>query len=250
MSDSRSFEFSAQYYDLLYKDKDYAREFDFLEEIFSLYGKPESVLEVGCGTGNYTKILSRRGFKVTGLDVSESMLNVAKAKCSCDFVLGDVCDVSLGKKFDACIAMFAVLGYLVENSKIAKALCNIRSHLKPNGLFVFDVWNGLAVMHILPEERVKEIENDEVKIVRFASPKLKASEHVCEVAFKFFIENKGTTQSITSCEKHFVRFFFPKEIEYFLEKAGLKVLKICPFLDLNGKLTEDVWNMTVIARAV
>jgi SAM-dependent methyltransferase len=250
LSDSRSFEFSAQYYDLIYKDKDYERETDFLETIFSRYGKPKSVLEVGCGTGNYTKILSSRGYKVTGLDISESMLSVAKRKCDCDFVLGDVCDVSLNKKFDACIALFAVLGYIVENAKIAQALCNIRSHLKSNGLFVFDVWNGLAVMHTLPEERVKEIENGEVKIVRFAYPKLKASDHLCEVDYKFVINEKGLTQSSTREEKHIVRFFFPKEIEYYLEKSGMKVLKLCPFLDLNGKLTEDVWNMTVIAQAV
>jgi SAM-dependent methyltransferase len=250
LGDSGSFNFSAQYYDLLYRDKNYEAEADFLAKIFSLYGKPKSVLEVGCGTGNYTQILSRRGYKVTGVDVSENMLNVAKKKSDCDFVLGDICDVSLNKKFDACIAMFAVLGYLVENSKIAQALRNIQSHLKPNGLFVFDVWNGLAVMHILPEERVKEIENDEVKIVRFASPKLKASDHVCEVDYKFLVEKKGTSQSSTSHEKHYMRFFFPKEIEYYLENAGLKVLKICPFLDLNGKVTEDVWNMTLIAQAV
>jgi hypothetical protein len=46
-----------------------------------------------------------------------------------------------------------------------------------------------------------------------------------------------------------MRFYFPQELKYYLENAGFEVLKICPFLDLNGCVDEHVWNIAVIAKA-
>jgi SAM-dependent methyltransferase len=245
----RSFDFSAEIYDLLYKDKDYAQEVNFIEQIFSSFGKPSSVLEVGCGTGNYTTLLHQKGYEITGVDISEKMINFAKPKCDCSFHVGDICGFSLGKRFDACIALFAVMGYVIENSDVVRALCNVRAHLKPGGLFVFDVWNGLAVMRALPEVRVKEVEDNDRKILRTAHPKLEAYNHVCLVDYQFTVLNKKDRTSGEFCESHRVRFYFPQEIKFFLEVSGFEVLKICPFLDFSGVVEESVWNMTIIARA-
>jgi len=249
MKTDMSFKDYAKYYDLIYKDKDYEKEVDFIENIFGK-NKPKKILEVGCGTGNYTKILLKRGYEVTAIDISEDMLKIARGKCACKFIEGDIRSVSINDKFDACIAMFAVMGYITENSDIIRALNNIRRHLKPNGIFIFDVWNGLAVMRLLPEQRIKEVENNEIKIIRFASPNLRSFDHICEVDYKVLILNKADNTYEEINEKHIVRFYFPQEIKYYLENAGFAVLKICPFLDLNGKVDENVWNIAVIARAV
>ncbi len=187
MKSGSCFDFSAEFYDLLYKDKNYELEADFVEKVFSTFGKPTSILEVGCGTGNYTRIFCERGYDVSGLDISEKMIYAAKKKCHCDFQIGDLRSFSLGRKFDACIAMFAVMGYVVENSDVISALCNIRAHLKKGGLLVFDVWNGLAVMRTLPETRVKEVEDESCKVVRVALPFLKSFNHLCEVDFTYSV---------------------------------------------------------------
>ena len=255
MKTETSFKNYAEYYDLIYKDKDYVKEVDFLEEIFETIYKPKRILEVGCGTGSYTKILLERGYEVTAVDISEDMLKIAGEKCACKFIKGDVRDITINDKFDACIAMFAVMGYITRNSDIIKALNNIRRHLKPNGIFIFDVWNGLAVLRLLPEQRIKEMENDKIKIVRVAIPNLRAFEHICEVNYKLLIRNKENLSLTNTCneinEKHVVRFYFPQEIKYYLEAAGFEVLKICPFMDFDGGgVDENVWNMCVIARAV
>ena len=249
MKGNTSFRDYASYYDLIYKDKDYKKEVDFIEEIFEDTHKPEKILEVGCGTGSYTKILLERGYEVTAVDISEDMLKIAREKCACKFIEGDIRDITINERFDTCIAMFAVMGYMTENSDISKAVNNIHRHLKPNGIFIFDVWNGLAVMRLLPEQRIKEVENDEIKIIRVAVPNLRAFEHICEVNYKLLILNKAESTVNEINEKHVVRFYFPQEITYYLEDAGFEVLKICPFMDLNGKVDENVWNITVIARA-
>ena len=246
---NKSFKDFADYYDLIYKDKKYEKEVDFLEEIFG-ENKPKNILEVGCGTGNYTRILLDRGYGVTATDIFENMLEIARRKCNCKLIKGDIRDISLNENFDVCIAMFAVMGYITKNTDIIKALNNIHRHLKPNGVFVFDVWNGLAVMRIIPEQRMKEVENDEVKIIRFAVPNLRAFDHICEVNYKLLILNKEDNTFDEINEKHSVRFYFPQEITHYLEEAGFEVLKICSFLDLNGRVDENVWNIATIARAV
>lgn len=248
MNEDISFKDYAKYYDLIYKDKDYRKEVDFIEEIFENIHNPKKILEVGCGTGNYTRILLEREYEVTGVDISEEMLKIAREKCSCNFITGNITTVLIEDKFDACIAMFAVIGYITKNSDIIKALDNIRRHLKPNGIFIFDVWNGLAVMKMRPEQRIKEMEDNEIKIIRIAVPKLRPFDHICEVYYKLLIINKENNNFYEIDEKHVVRFFFPQEIKYYLENAGFDVLNICPFLNLKDRVDDNVWNFAVIAK--
>ncbi len=240
----------AKYYDLIYKDKDYHKEANFIEECFTKYLKPNKMLEIGCGTGNYTKIFSEKGYAMTGIDISEEMLKVARSKCTCKFFNMDIRNLSLYSKFDCCIALFAVMGYITKDSDIKQTLINIHKHLKNGGIFVFDVWNGLAVLKHLPEDRIKEVEDDEFKLKRYAHPTLKASNNICDVDYRLIVLTKVSKETFEINEKHIVRFYFPQEMEHHLESAGFKLLKICPFLDLNGKVTEDIWNMTIIAKAV
>jgi SAM-dependent methyltransferase len=187
---------------------------------------------------------------MTGLDISECMIEAARKKCLCNFLVGDMRNTSLNDRFDACIALFAVIGYVTENSDVIKALANIHRHLKPNGLFVFDVWNGLAVLRNLPELRVKEFEDEETKILRIAYPDLNAFNHICRVKYKLIVTDKATRSCGEFEEDHTVRFYFPQELKLLLEITGFEVLKICPFLDLHGTVDQTVWNITVIARAV
>jgi len=177
------------------------------------------------------------------------MLEIAKEKCSAKFVEGDIRTVKVDEKYDCCLAMFAVMGYITKNRDIIKALTNIRKHLKPGGIFIFDVWNGLSIMRILPEQRIKKVENDEVKIIRYAIPNLIAFEHVCEVNYNLLILNKRENTYHEINEKHTMRYYFPQEIIYYLEESGFEVLNICPFLNLKGKVDENVWNMCIVAKA-
>ena len=238
----------AMYYDLLYQDKKYVKEVDFIENLFGSYSNP-NILELGCGTGNYTKIFAERGYDITGVDLSENMLEVARKKCPCNFINADIRNISLDKKFDICLAMFAVIGYITENADIIKVFKNVRKHLKPNGLFIFDVWNGLAVMRELPSVRFKSVKTDSMKVLRFAEPKLRSFEHICEVNYKLLILNNGNNTFNEIDEKHIVRFYFPQETKYFLEQSGFEVLRICPFLDVEGRVDESVWNITFVARS-
>ena len=73
----------AEVYDLIYKDKDYERECDFLEEIFKKYSTifpVKTVLDAGCGSGGHAIPLAKRGYRVVGFDLSEVMISQARKK--------------------------------------------------------------------------------------------------------------------------------------------------------------------------
>ena len=71
----------ARYYDRIYWSKDYSGEVDFLVRLFDRSGVTgKNLLEVGCGTGNHTKLLVARGYRVTAVDISDDVLRVARGK--------------------------------------------------------------------------------------------------------------------------------------------------------------------------
>ncbi|MBN1409481.1 MAG: class I SAM-dependent methyltransferase [Spirochaetales bacterium] len=240
------------FYDLLYSEKDYEGECDFLETVFKKYADTGTILDLGCGSGNHTIRMAQRGYKVTGLDLSGEMLAYAKEKSreagvDIAYHKGDMRDFSLNTQFDAVVCLFAAFNYVTDNKGIKQTLSTIKKHLKPGGLTVFDSWNGLAVMKILPESRFKIIERDGLKIIRTVTPHLDAASHVCRNHYRMFILENGRLVNEIE-ETHAMRFLFPQEMAYYLTEAGFEVLRICVFPELDKDLTEDEWNMGVVAR--
>jgi len=252
----KPFEKYGKYYDLIYKDKDYKAECVFIEEVFQKFSpKPiKTILDCGLGTGGHALPLARKGYDVTGIDVSEVVVEIAGNKArrinaNLDLYVMDMRDFMLNKTFDACISMFAVMSYLTVNEDISKALTNIRKHLERDSLFLFDCWNGLAVLRILPSVTVKTVEEGYRRVIRIAQPDLDAFRHLCKVNYQLVVtENNMVVDEIE--EIHMVRFLFPQEISHYLSDAGFELKRICPFLDLNGRVDESVWNMAIIAMAV
>jgi hypothetical protein len=145
--------------------------------------------------------------------------------------------------------MFATVSYITETENILRALANIRRHLETGCLFIFDVWNGLAVLRQLPSVRVKIVEDKKEKIIRIAQPELDAFNHLCRVHYHLLVtQDNSLIDGIE--ETHIVRYLFPQEITHYLKDAGFETLKICPFLNLNGSVDETTWNIAVIAKAI
>ncbi|MBM3157292.1 MAG: class I SAM-dependent methyltransferase [Chloroflexi bacterium] len=244
-----------EYYDIFYSDKDYEQECDFVENIFEVYSpKPvRNILDVGCGTGGHSILLARRGYKVTGIDASPVMIKKARGKAlklgiDLNFHRLDIRNFDLKTKYDACVSMFAVIDYLTETHDVLKALKNIKQHLKPNSFFVFDFWNGLAVLHVLPSVRVKVVEADGKRVIRTVHPEMDALNHICKSHYHVLVTQNDTIIDEFK-ETHEVRYFFPQEMVHYLDDAGFELLKFCPFLNLDGKVDENEWNITAIARA-
>ena len=245
----------AEYYDLLYSDKDYAKECDFVSAILEEHSpfRVETVLDVGCGTGNHAVLLAKRGYSVTGVDRSPSMLRLGKSKANqagvkVDFHQGEILDFDLGVSYHSAICMFTVLGYLTTNSDVMQGLRNIRRHIDPGGLFICDLWNGLAVVRTLPEVRVRRIAKQRRRILRIAEPEIEWARHICWVNYRLLVTEDGRVLDEVE-ERHGIRFFFPQELTHYLESAGFEVMGMWPFPDSYGMVDDSVWTMVAVARA-
>lgn len=246
----------ANFYDLLYRDKDYLAEVDFIEALFKKYsnGKVKTVLDMGCGTGGHALLLAERGYNVTGVDRSEAMLSIAEEKArkingSTEFSQVDIRDFDLNKKFDAVISMFAVMGYQTTNHDFEAALASVYRHLNSDGIFIFDVWFGPAVLTQKPTDKLKTIEYENKKIIRYAHPVLDIISQTVEVNYAMF-ETEGDKILAETKESHLMRFFFYQELKYFLEKSGFEVLIVCPFMNFYENVDETCWNISLICKKV
>lgn len=245
----------AEYYDLFYSDKDYEKECDFLEEIFRAYNaQPKKILDMGCGTGNHAIPLAKRGYEISGIDASESMISRARKKANqagvnIAFYVQKMQDVNVNEKFDAAICMFAALNYVTSTDDLLRALKAINRHLQPGSLFIFDFWYGPAVLSIKPSVRTKTIEHDGKKLIRTVTPEMDVNRHVCKTHYSCSVFKDGNIIDQFN-ETHEVRYFFPLEIQHYLEDAGFELLKLCNFMELGKEPGEATWNVTAIARII
>lgn len=242
-------------YDMLYRDKDYDGEIDLLSRVFRQYRTQpvKTILDLGCGTGNHTLRLAAKGYEVVGVDRSPEMLTEADRKAreqriTVQFQEADIRNVSLRKTFDAVLMMFAVLGYQTEEADLKSVLRSTRQHMHPDGLLLFDVWYGPAVLAQGPGERIRTIEQDGSTWVRRSTGRLNEQQHCCRVDFNLrHMQNGRMLEETDEC--HTMRYFFREEIELFLKDSGFQLLRLGAFPEFDRDPDHTTWNIMAVAAA-
>ena len=223
----------AQYYDLLYKDKDYAIEADYVAGLIGrFHPHANSILELGAGTGIHARLLAEKGFSIHGIERSPEMLNRARKLAeihkqehlasTLNFSKGDIRTVRLNQSFDAVIALFHVISYQTTNEDVTAAFETARHHLNPGGVFIFDIWYGPAVLTQHPSVRIKRVADEHLKITRIAEPILQHNENLVDVNYHVFISNLGTNETHELNETHRMRYFFKPEIKRIAYQVGMQ----------------------------
>lgn len=132
-------------YDRLTNDVDYGATVDFYLEILKREGvQPRTVLDLACGTGSVTEILARKGYNVTGVDMSEEMLTQALSKVMDlepvpRFLCQKLQELNLPRGFDLAVCALDSLDYITDPEDCAEAIRRVYKYLNPGGVFIFDV---------------------------------------------------------------------------------------------------------------
>ncbi len=243
------------YYDLLYKDKNYPVETDFVDLLIKRFNPPgRRLLELGCGSGGHAFELAQRGYSVHGIDLSLDMLNIAKQRQAADqsggveFSQGDIRAFQLGKRFDCVISLFHVISYLPTLTDIRDCLLQVNRHLEPGGTFIFDVWYGPAVLTVKPAVRIKRMQNDTIAVTRIAEPVWHPNECWIDVRYKVFIRDLRTGQiNELEAEVHRMRYLSIPEISLLADLCNFQVLHICEW-QTNNPPSENTWGVCFVLQ--
>jgi len=250
----------ARYYDLLYRDKDYAAEAEYVTSLIrKFHPSARSILELGSGTGIHASLLAEKGYEVTGIDLSLDMVNIARSNVEATlqpstlnlqpiFLEGDIRDIRLKKRFDAVIALFHVISYQTTNEDVTAAFETARQHLNSGGIFIFDVWYGPAVLTVRPSVRIKRVADDQTEVTRLAEPVLYPNENQVDVHYHVFVRDLATQAVVELKETHAMRYFFKLEIERIADKAGFQCLHVEEWLT-GRAIGCDTWGVCFVLQA-
>jgi SAM-dependent methyltransferase len=245
-------------YDVIYGEKDYCGECDAIVRLVEKFGdkRVERVIDLGCGTGRHASLLHQRGFNVTGVDRSESMLSFAWQRIGSDqshkrirFVQGDIRDLKFSNPFDLALMNFNVLGYMNSNDDLLAALASARRNLREGGLFIADFWYGPAVLADLPGDRVRELALPDGRLFRMASGEHVPERQCCDIRITL-LQLQGDRVASETKETHRVRYFFPLELDLALRATNFQFVGVSAFPETGSPPRTDRWLAAVVAVAV
>ena len=250
------FEKYAQYYDLLYQDKNYQSETDFILSLLNKYHpESEKILEFGSGSGIHGRLLANAGLKVSGIEISQQMINLGLSSIqrndqntnfSC--TLGDCTSTFIGDHFEAIISLFHVLSYQTSDEKVIAMLKNAHKQLIPGGIFIFDYWYAPAVWNIGPALRIKRVTNEELAITRIADPESFPLQNLIKVHYQTFIKDLQTNHISEIQETHEMRAFTTEEIGDFANQTGFRLVQSAEWMTGCIPSTETWGIFTILEK--
>lgn len=246
------FDAYASYYDLLYRDKDYAGESRYVLDLLAEQGIPGGqLLELGCGTGRHAEHFGSAGFRVHGIDLSERMVARAEERLSTSgadhcFEVGDVRALQLGQEFDAVVALFHVLSYQCSNSDLEGTFATAAAHLRRGGAFVFDFWYGPGVLTDRPSMRVKEMSDEICDVLRIAEPRFLPNDNCVDVQYRMLVTERATNTLHHIEETHRMRYLFFPELLRLAADHGLRITRAYAGQS-HEPLDFNAWTGTLVA---
>ena len=213
-------------------------------ERFGLW--PGNVLDLACGEGTFAVAMAKRGLRVTGVDLSPEMLEIASERAAKEgfkvrLLQQDMRSLTLRGRFDLVTCWFDSLNYLLEIDDLAQAFAGVSRVLDKNGLFIFDV----NTIRALAVEWVREpcyVHLDSRDLFLASVPQYDPATKTASLHITGFArENEGW---LRVDEVHRERGYTLKEIRQCLKRAGLRELACWASLDRMEKprhSTVRVW---------
>lgn len=185
------------------------------------------VLELGCGTGNITQLLARKGYDMIGVDASSEMLQVAVEKREDSgqdilYLLQDMREFELYGTVRAAVCVCDSLNYITEPEDLLQVFRLVNNYLDPGGIFIFDLNTVYKYEKILGDCTVAE-DREEASFIWENAYDSRERLNVYQLAF-FLREEDGRYRKQE--EVHFQRAYALEEVKDLLKRAGLEFLAV------------------------
>lgn len=243
----------SRYYDLLYRDKNYRAEAEYVARMLKVDDdRPRALLDVGCGTGAHLREFAALGWEAAGVDISPQMIAIARERSvgsgEIDYQIGAAADFHFPRTFNAVVSLFHVVSYQADGDDAFRMFRNVRRHLLPGGFFIFDFWHGPGVWCAPPSVRVRRAEDDRVQVTRIAEPQHWPERCRVDVRYELLVEERASGRVERTVETHCLRYFFLPELRFLLAQAGFEIERAVEAFsehELHGR----AWQGLVVARA-
>ncbi len=222
---TEQYETLAAYYDRIMSDIDYGAWCDFYENCFTTYSDGvKKILDLACGTGSITVPMAKRGYQMTGIDLSGEMLTLAQKKADDErvrirFSEQNMALFDAGQGYDAAICSFDGYNYLLKPDDVRSSFEKVMESLREGGLFIFDVSTPYKYEHILADNAYV-YEYDDLFLSWQNYYRKKAG--LCDFYLTFFIENGGTWRRMDETQRQ--RRYPLASLRKMLAEAGFEVL--------------------------
>ncbi|MDP4144324.1 MAG: class I SAM-dependent methyltransferase [Bacillota bacterium] len=217
-------DFAYIYDELIQGDVDYMQWSENILNICDLFNLNKSdYLDLACGTGNMTNYLSKKFKNTWAVDLSPDMLTEADKKLrssgiKANLVCQDISSINLNRKFDLITCCLDSTNYITSTEDIVSYFKCVNNHLKDNGLFIFDINSYYKLTEILGNNTFNFDNGDVVYIWDNC-----IEDNIVDMYLTFFVKRGDMYERFD--EEHRERAYTEKEIEEFLQSAGLEVLK-------------------------
>lgn len=260
MDTKKQFDVYAEFYNLLYKDKRYKEEADYIDSLINRFyrGKATEVklLDLACGTGRHLQELHNKGYRnLAGSDISSAMVAIAKTTSANSDLRIDYYNESfqssnrINSKFDVVLSMFSAVNYITTYEDQSLTLKNIHGLLKEDGIFIFDYWNGNAVVKSYSPVKVLRKSDGNTEIMRISETSI---DLITQDAFVKFtcMYLRDNVKSEEFVETHHLHYYYFSEMLNLLKSQRFEVLHICPFMQAENTISPDDWNISIVAKRI
>lgn len=195
------------------------------KHILKYLSKEAHILDIVCGKGEILQKLILKGYQVTGLDISDEMLRYAHQNApSGKFIRDDICFFKSPPTFHAVVSTYNVFSYILSLEDLTKAFYNVFSALLENGLFGFDLTEGLIVPDdgsSIQDDFLGHIEDDYTWIQRSSNSQDGKSSEIKSVTFKLLNGNWQRSDA-NFAQRDYSR----EEVQSALEKVGFRKITL------------------------
>ena len=251
----------AAVYDELMDDTPYEKWGERLDSLIKKYGvsKPERdvedvlasernlVVDLGCGTGTLTELMYQKGYDMIGVDLSESMLNIAmekKAKSGAEilYLLQDMRELELYSTVGTVFSVCDSLNYILEDDELLDVFSLVNNYLYPGGIFIFDFNTEYKYRQVIGNTTIAENREG----CSFIWENLyDPDEEINEYDLTVFVREDGD-RFRRFTETHFQRGYTAEKIRELLERSGMALIEMSD-ADTREAVTAESERVYVVA---